>query len=887
MWIVLCAIIVFEMQAGFLCLESGSVRTKNNANVALKNMADFCIVTILFWAVGYTLMHGSTGNGLWGWGPLFPDFFGERAQSDGENGFFLFHLAFAAAAATIVSGAVAERERFKGYVILAALIGGLVYPVAGHWIWGGSWENSATGWLAAMGFVDFAGATAVHSVGGWAALCAIIALGPRLGRFSGKRRHFEEHSISLTALGTLFLWIGWTAFNGGSALIFDLSVPTIVVHTMLTAAFGGVTAIVLSAMADRYMRIDRVLNGALAGLVAGTAGVHLFDGQDAAIAGIVGALAMFFATECLDRLAIDDVVGAVPVHLAAGISGTLLVPFLAPSDSLPAGSVLDQFRVQLLGSLSVGAWVIATVLPIALLLRWTGILRAKPRDEVVGLDLAENRRNNAFQKLLDDMGVHSRHGDFSRRVKVERSTQAGALALGYNRVLDRVDSEITQRMCAVKQAQSLRDQAVWAARHDHLTGLGNRTMLDELAHQKVVGRKLVIAVDLDRFKDANDAYGHDAGDEILKTCAARLRANLRHRADRALRIGGDEFILVLSYEDDMEAAAFVADQVLESLVPAIPFASVELHVGASIGYALCEDGGSMARGIKEADLALYEAKNTGRNRVVPYDMRIGALHDNKMELVENFKRAIDNGEIRIFLQPQIDAGSRKLCGMEALARWEHPTRGLLTPDVFLPIAHELKMLDDLDAAVLDLALQARERLAGRLGYAPDVSVNVSARRLLDPSLIEDLKRRDDLPKKGIAFEILETAFLDDESDQLTRRIAELKQMGIRIEVDDFGTGHASFASVLLLRPDRLKIDKAFVDGIDTDHASRDLVKGMIQMAKTVSSEVVVEGVETEAQARILTDLGADVLQGYLFARPLSISALETWLNDHISISQAG
>ncbi|MFW5655836.1 MAG: EAL domain-containing protein, partial [Roseicyclus sp.] len=225
--------------------------------------------------------------------------------------------------------------------------------------------------------------------------------------------------------------------------------------------------------------------------------------------------------------------------------------------------------------------------------------------------------------------------------------------------------------------------------------------------------------------------------------------------------------------------------------------------------------------------------------------------------------------------------------MEALARWEHPTRGLLRPDVFLPIANELKMLEDLDVAVLDLALAARRRLEARLGYAPDVSVNVSARRLLDPSLVKELRRREDLPDRGLAFEILETAFLDDEGDRLTRRIAELKDLGIRVEVDDFGTGHASFTSVLLLRPDRLKIDRAFVDGIDDDPARRDLVQGIIEMAKTMSSEVVVEGVETEAQARILTELGANVLQGYFFARPLSLGALETWLNDHLSFSEAG
>ncbi|MEM6577936.1 MAG: EAL domain-containing protein, partial [Pseudomonadota bacterium] len=702
-----------------------------------------------------------------------------------------------------------------------------------------------------------------------------------------KRRNFEEHSVTLTALGTLFLWIGWTAFNGGSALIFDLSVPTIIVHTMLTAAFGGMTAIFLSNLSDRFIRIDRVLNGALAGLVSGTAGIHLYGGQEAAIAGIAGAVIFFLAAECMHRFAIDDVVDAVPVHLAAGVIGTLLVPFLAPVESLPAGSVLAQLGIQALGTIAVGAWVVSIFLPVALILRWRGLLRAHPRDEVVGLNLAENRQSNAFQELLDQMGVHSRNANFSRRVRVERSTQAGALALGYNRVLERVECEMTERMDAVEREQRLRDRAMWAARHDRLTELGNRTMLDELAQQNVVGSWLVIAIDLDRFKDANDAYGHAAGDEILKACAKRLQSILSNETDHALRIGGDEFVLIMGFDGNMEAAAFVADRVLEVIVPAIPFGATELRVGASIGFALCDDGSSMARGLKEADLALYDAKFTGRNRVVPFTPRIGAMHDDKLALVEDFKRALENDEICIFMQPQVTAKSRRLCGIEVLARWDHPSRGLLAPDVFLPIANELKLLDDLDARVLDLALDAQQRLDGRLGFAPDVSVNVSARRLLDPGLATALRRRKDLPETGLGFEILESAFLDDEGDRLTDQIKELKDLGIRIEVDDFGTGHASFASVLLLQPDRLKIDRIFVDGMDKDPARRDLLKGIIDMAKNVSSEVVVEGVETDVQAAILTRLGADVLQGFYFARPLSMHGLEAWLNDYLSDPATG
>jgi Amt family ammonium transporter len=548
---------------------------------------------------------------------------------------------------------------------------------------------------------------------------------------------------------------------------------------------------------------------------------------------------------------------------------------------------MAQLGIQALGSLAVGAWVVMIALPAALVLRRLGILRATPKQEVVGLNLAENRQTNAFQTLLTQMGVHSRHADFSKRVRVERSTEAGAVAMRYNAVLDRVDLEMSERMAAVEREKALREKAVWTARHDRLTGLGNRTLLEELAQEQATGPRLILAIDLDRFKDANDAYGHEAGDEILKVCAGRLTQTLRSDNDFALRIGGDEFVVILEYDGSADAKDFMADTLLEALIAPIPFGRVTLRIGASIGLSICQAGESLATGLKRADLALYEAKFQGRNRVVPYREEIGTTHDNKLQLMEDFKRALTNDELTIVMQPQVEARTLTLTGIEVLVRWDHPTRGVLRPDTFLPIATELRVLDKLDARVLDLALDARRHLADRLGFAPDISVNVSARRLLEPTLIQELRNRTDLPRTGLAFEILESAFLENEGERLTRQLEGLKALGIRIEVDDFGTGHASFASVLLLRPDRLKIDRLFVDGIDVDPARRDLVHGIIEMAQTVSAEVVVEGVETNAQAQILTELGADFLQGYLFARPMTMSAFETWFNDYLIDRAAG
>ncbi|ARE41983.1 Ammonium transporter [Rhodovulum sp. P5] len=891
-WVVLCALIVLDMQAGFLCLEAGTVREKNAANVALKNLSDVCFVSLLFWAVGFGLMYGPSVGGLFGTGPFFPDM---RFPEQMENaGFLLFQMAFAATAATIVSGAVAERERYEGYILLSIILGGFVYPVVGHWIWGANLGGSG-GWLQALGFHDFAGATVVHSLGGWAALCAVIVLGPRLGRFGGKNRHFEENSIALAALGTILLWIGWGAFNGGSALAFSVSVPRIVIHTMLTAASGGIAAVVVSRMMYGFVRIDLVLNGVLAGLVAGTAGVDYYGPFQAIAVGMAGAIAMIATDALLQVGRIDDVVGAVPVHLGAGIAGTLLVALLAPVDVLPAGGRLAQLGVQALGVAAVGAFVIATVLPAALLLNALNLLRATRRGEVEGLNLTENRRHNAFLDLLQEMKKHSRSADFTKRARVERSTEAGALASRYNQVLDRVEDEIARRMSAMRKEREMRlvveesfeamrkaqEEAAWAARHDSLTGLGNRMLLDEIMKAPAGNAEddaslLLVALDLDRFKDVNDTHGHEAGDMVLTACARRLRERTRGGKGFAFRVGGDEFAMLLDFGGDEGAAQFFCDMLLDELLEPTRYASGELRVGASIGFARLEPGEALAAAYKRADLALCEAKRNGRNQAIAYSATIGAAHDQHLALINDFKGAIDRGEIAIQLQPQVDARTRALSGIEVLARWRHPHRGTLSPDVFIPIAEELNLLADVDRRVLDLALEARLRIAEALGAAPEIAVNVSAFRLASLDLIEELRTRPDLPSEGLAFEILETAFLDSLSDEFETRIDALRAMGIRIEVDDFGTGHASFASVLAVKPDRLKIDRMFVADVDKDPGRRDLMRGLVDMARNVRAETVVEGVETMSEAQAIAEVGADHLQGFAFARPLDLSDFIEW-----------
>ncbi|MCV3272088.1 EAL domain-containing protein [Roseobacter sinensis] len=889
LWILLCGLIVLDLQCGFLCLEAGTVRAKNAGNVALKNISDICCVATVYWVFGFGLMFGASYAGLFGTTGFLPSL----DNSTGElAALFFFQLAFAATAATIVSGAVAERERYVGYVLFSLILGGLVYPVIGHWVWGGGVFSGDLGWLQQAGFHDFAGATVVHGVGGWAALVAICVIGPRLGRFTHLKRRFEGSSTALKALGAVFLWIGWGAFNGGSALYFGDAVGPIVARTTIGAAGGGIAAIAICLLVYGYARVDTIINGVLAGLVAGTAGIDIYTAADAFVIGALGACAMVLAVEVLELLRIDDVVAAVPVHLAAGVWGTLAVALFGDLDALPAGSRSAQLLVQVQGILAIGLWVVLVLTPAAILLNRAGLFRATRRDEVRGLNYAENRERNAFADFVRQIRTHQRKGNISHRLAVERSTENGALSASFNGVLDRIEEEIALQLSRLNKEREMRmqveksfsalrkvqEESAWAARHDALTGLGNRILLEEVAGSEVSSdgaQILCIAIDLDRFKDVNDSFGHDAGDRVLVATADRIRAKLRKGRDFAFRVGGDEFIVLVEFEGNQTEAQVFCDTLVSDLCEPVAFGLSMLRGGASVGFAIAEQGERSAETRRRADLALYEAKAQGRNCAVAYSSTMGALHEERLDMLRDFKTALGNDEIGVYLQPQVTAVGRDLVGCEVLARWEHPTRGRLAPDVFLPLAEELGLTAALDAKVFDLAINAWSDVARAGIDLPALSVNVSAERLTDPAIVSDIRDAGPFPGR-LSVEILETAFLDNISEALRDRLWELKNLGVRIEIDDFGTGHASIAGVLELRPDCLKIDRVFVPGIDQVAERSSLVKGMIEMAQSVGTLVTVEGVETESEAAALVAAGADQLQGYLFGRPMPVDSFIEW-----------
>ncbi len=426
------------------------------------------------------------------------------------------------------------------------------------------------------------------------------------------------------------------------------------------------------------------------------------------------------------------------------------------------------------------------------------------------------------------------------------------------------------------ERHALKEQA-WTARHDPLTGIGNRQLLEEVK-ANVADEYLAIAIDLDRFKHVNDSFGHEAGDHVLIETARRLKALCKTEKDKIFRIGGDEFVMLIEQSMLTSPPQDFCDWIVDQVLEVTDYHGVELRVGASVGFAWSSSEASLVEALKRADMALFEAKVQGRNRALAYTATIGATHFEKIELANDLKAAIEKGQINIVLQPQINASTGAFWGCEVLARWHHPVRGTISPGVFIPLADELNLLRDIDKYVLDQALAARSDLAARGLELPKIAVNVSAKRLHSSGLLEEITRRTDVPRNGLAFEILETAFIDEIDEDLRNQIDGLRAHGVRIEVDDFGTGHASFASVLALQPDVLKFDRMFVPGIDRDAGKHELMEGLIKIARNVGAETLVEGVETVDEMRALKALGVDYLQGFAIGRPMSVDDLFEWSN---------
>ena len=463
LWMLLCAGLVFLMQAGFMCLESGLTRAKNSINVAVKNIADFGISVALFWVLGYGIMFGTSQGGWIGTSDFFPS---AQEEQSLMVVFFLYQAMFCGTATTIISGAVAERLKFSAYLIIAVLVSGIIYPLFGHWAW------NDTGWLKQLGFTDFAGSTVVHTVGALVSLATLSLIGSRQGRFdpSGKVNKIQGTNLPFAVLGALLLWVGWLGFNGGSTLTLNERVPEIILNTLLSGVAGMLTATLSSQWQYKRIEVEELINGSIAGLVAITACCSFVTTPLAVIVGATGAIVAQLVSQSLKRWGIDDAVDAVAVHGGAGVWGTLCVALFGRLELIDTGlSRLAQLGIQLLGIAVVCLWGFGFTW---LLLKPVDLffgLRVSAEAEEVGLNVSEHQAKTDTYELFQVMDLQARTHDLSLRVPVESFTENGHIATRYNQLMDALQKNHQQSAESLEELYAVTATAVAAIENQNFS----------------------------------------------------------------------------------------------------------------------------------------------------------------------------------------------------------------------------------------------------------------------------------------------------------------------------------------------------------------------------------------------------------------------------------
>jgi diguanylate cyclase (GGDEF)-like protein len=438
---------------------------------------------------------------------------------------------------------------------------------------------------------------------------------------------------------------------------------------------------------------------------------------------------------------------------------------------------------------------------------------------------------------------------------------------------------------ALEEAQEANQQIEHQALHDPLTGLPNRRHLKQVLQvlsEMPPGEKdrgvAVFHIDLDRFKQINDTRGHAAGDFLLTYVASVLRSTIRCN-DFVARIGGDEFVIVLRSDGNAKSLASLASRIVAIFAKPIRYGKQLCRFGASVGIAFSRNkGGDLSKLLVNADIALYRAKKSGRGRFAFFSNAVQREMVENQKIADDIMSGLEANEFFPVYQPQFDASSLEIVGIETLVRWRHRKRGVLLPEKFLKVAEDIKVVAQIDKTMLEQSLRDLGMLEEHGFRLPKLSVNISLRRLGDTDLIRGLKSLT-LPKGRLAFELVESIFLDDtdRSTPVSRAIRQIRQLGIDIEIDDFGTGHASIVGLLRVKPARLKIAHQLVLPITRSRTQRHLVQSIIDIGKALGIGIVAEGVETMEHARILRELGCDVLQGYAVARPMDAGALLEFL----------
>ena len=602
--------LVMWMAAGFAMLEAGLVRSKNTTEILTKNVCLFAIACTMYLIVGYHIMYVDNSDG--GWLPSVGALIGEQAV-DADHSLesdFFFQVVFVATAMSVVSGAVAERMKLWSFLIFSVVLTAFIYPMEGYWTWGG-------GFLSEAGFSDFAGSGIVHMAGAAAALAGVLLLGARKGKYgkNGEIYPIPGSNMPLATLGTFILWFGWFGFNGGSVIHPDENLAKIFSNTAISACTGGFSALLLSWNIHSMRGTRYILNGLLAGLVSISASANIANLAGAVAIGAVGGCISVILVSVLEKLRLDDVVSAVPVHLGGGVWGTLAVALFAPIDQLNAASRMDQLLIQLTGIASTALWVVGVSYPLLKLINHFHPLRVSAQTETIGLNFGEHGMKDELIDLMEQFDRVVKNHDEEKHLAVDHGSSYSNLSMTYNYLLDSTNKHFRKKEQELLRMASL----------DPLTGIANRRVYEQAmentmsqSHERDEDFALLV-LDIDYFKQYNDHYGHQLGDYCLQNiCQALSRITSRKR-DVFARIGGEEFAFILrntTIEEAKKVAEALRNEVEKLEIP---------HAHADCDFVTVSIGGALWDGrinlphtalFDEADRALFKAKSKGRNQVM-------------------------------------------------------------------------------------------------------------------------------------------------------------------------------------------------------------------------------------------------------------------------------
>ncbi|WP_371708795.1 EAL domain-containing protein [Labrenzia sp. PHM005] len=1001
-WVLVAAGFVFFMQVGFMLLEAGAVRSKNSINVVQKNLLDFAISVAVFSFFGYMLVLGSGGNWFAG---IDSRLFMLSDLDPWTFTVFTFQVMFCGTAATIVSGAVAERMRLFAYIICTVLTAGILYPIFAHWVWGRVLFESGQALLADKGFVDFAGATVVHGTGAWVALAACIIIGPRLGRFDEKGRpvRINGYSAVIATAGAMVLAVGWIGFNGGALLGVSWDVAGIIINTVLASSAGVIAGFCFGFVRDRLLLPENSICGLLGGLVAVTAGCHILTPAGAFVIGFAGGAVAVTGALILERVfKIDDPVSAISIHGFAGGCGTLGFIFLVPAENLPLGSYLPQFWVQLQGVWVNFIWCFGTACLVLGTVNRFFALRVDYESEDRGLNEAEHGTRLGIGHVEDALDrLIGGKADLSLRLEVSRGDEAERMTRLFNLLMDSIQNEeqaITrakdvkrtreeaERLSALANATfdaivitvdgqildgnaalagllgySIKDlemrsfqeffhhegveelekhlaeageqarefiilnrdglevpveirtreisyrgkptrvsalvdlsdrkvaeaQILHLAQHDPLTDLSNRTVFNRNL-EKLIGLETItdikgalLLLDLDRFKEINDTHGHPVGDTVIKQTAERLKSITRG-GDTVARLGGDEFAVILKGIETAEVSEDMALRLVNRLSDPIECDDgLVVQPSVSIGVTMIMAQNSADKTINDADVALYKAKSKGRNTFCLFQDGMGDEVRQRRILEQDLAEGIVNDEFRLFFQPRYDIGNQKISGYEALIRWNHPERGVVSPAEFIPIAESSGKIDQIGKWVLREALEAAKAV-------PDakISVNVSPVQFRDVDFVSDVEAA--ITASGVSanrleLEITETTLIEDDSRALAILTA-IKDLGAKVALDDFGVGYSSLSCLSRFPFDYIKIDRSFVEDTEENANSMAIIETVVRLGNLLNMRIVAEGVEDLDKLLLLANCGCDEVQGYYIGMPAPLDSIVRTVDPSLALA---